>query len=71
MTMNRKMTPLDWKSEIWAQQKAGRQADEIVRRMDLPSPIDPLRIAADEFPRLRIGGARFWQPIRREASLRR
>lgn len=59
MTLNRKMTPLDWKSELWAQQKAGRQADEIIRRLGVSSPTDPLLIAADEFPRLRVGGRDF------------
>ena len=59
MTTNRKMTPLDWKTEQWAQYKAGQLADAIVRRRGLSSPIDPLVVAKEEFPRLRVGGRDF------------
>jgi len=49
----------DWRTEQWAQQKAGEQADALVRRLELSYPIDPLAIAAEEFPLLRCGGRNF------------
>jgi Zn-dependent peptidase ImmA (M78 family) len=56
---NPKMTPTMWKIEQWGQQKAGQQADALVRRLGLSQPIDPLKIAKDEYPILRAGGRDF------------
>jgi hypothetical protein len=57
--MTKKTAESDWRTEQWAQQKAGEQADAIVRRLGLSYPIDPLAVAADEFPLLRCGGRDF------------
>lgn len=54
-----RMTPTTWKAEQWAQQKAGQQADAIVRRLRMHYPVDPLAIAKEENPRLRAGGRDF------------
>jgi len=53
------MTPLEWKTDQWAQHKAGQQADAIARRLGLKYPIDPLTVAKEEYPRLRAGGRDF------------
>ncbi|MBS0261592.1 MAG: ImmA/IrrE family metallo-endopeptidase [Planctomycetes bacterium] len=57
--MTKKMTAMDWKDEQFAQEKAGRQADALVERMGLSYPIDPLRVAKEEYPLLRAGGRNF------------
>lgn len=59
MTNYQKKTPMDWRFEHFAQEKAGKQADAIVARMKLSHPIDPLQVAKDEYPRLRAGGRNF------------
>jgi Zn-dependent peptidase ImmA (M78 family) len=59
MMSNPKVTPTTWRIEQWAQQKAGQQADAIVRRLGLSAPIDPLTIANEEHPLLRAGGRDF------------
>src|SRR6185369_4065128 len=56
---SQKKTPLDWKTEQFAQEKAGQQADAMIARMRPSCPIDPLKIARDEYPRLRVGGKNF------------
>lgn len=48
-----------WRTEHWAQQKAGEQADALVLRLGLKYPIDPLAVAAGEYPLLRCGGRHF------------
>jgi len=53
------MTPTTWRIEQSAQTKAGMQADALVRRLGLSHPIDPLRVAKEEYPRLRVGGRDF------------
>lgn len=55
----RKTAETDWRTEQWAQQKAGAQADVLVRRLGLSYPVDPLAVAAEEFPLLRCGGRHF------------
>jgi hypothetical protein len=59
MMTNPKMTPTKWRIEQSAQSRAGMQADALVRRLGLSYPIDPLRIAKEEHPRLRVGGRDF------------
>jgi hypothetical protein len=59
MMTNPKMTPTKWRIEQSAQTRAGMLADAIVRRLGLSYPIDPLRIAKEEHPRLRVGGRDF------------
>lgn len=54
-----KMTAMEWKAEQWAQQKAGMQADALIRRLRLSQPIDPLQVALGEYPLLRSGGRDF------------
>lgn len=54
-----KMTPTKWRIEQSAQSRAGMQADALVRRLGLLYPIDPFRIAKEEYPRLRVGGRDF------------
>ena len=56
---NQKMTATTWKAEQWAQEKAGQQAEGIVRRMGLSYPIEPLTVAKEEYPLLRAGGRDF------------
>ncbi len=56
---NQKMTAMTWKAEQWAQEKAGQQAESIVRRMGLSYPIEPLTVAKEEYPLLRAGGRDF------------
>ena len=56
---HQKMTPMKWKTEQWAQEKAGQQAEGIVRRLGLLYPIDPLSVAKEEYPILRAGGRDF------------
>ncbi len=56
---NQKMTATAWRTEQWAQQKAGKQADAIVRQLGLSYPIDPLQVAKQEYPLLRAGGRDF------------
>lgn len=54
-----KKTTTEWQAEQFAVQKAGWQADAIVRRLNLSPAIDPLQIAKDEYPFLRAGGQDF------------
>ena len=54
-----KMNPTQWKIEQSATSKAGLLADTLIRRLNVSYPIDPLRIAKDEHPRLRAGGRDF------------
>jgi len=56
---NQKMTAMTWKAEQWAQEKAGQQAEGIVHRMGLSYPIEPLKVAKEEYPLLRAGGRDF------------
>lgn len=56
---SQKKTPIDWKAAQYAQEKAGKQADALVARMKLSLPIDPLKVAKDEHPRLRVGSRNF------------
>ncbi len=56
---SQKKTPMDWRAEQFAQEKAGKQADALIARMKLSYPIDPLMVAKDEHPRLRAGGRNF------------
>jgi hypothetical protein len=57
--MTKKMKAMDWNDERSFQEKAGRQADALVERMELSYPIDPLRVAKAEYPFLRAGGRDF------------
>jgi hypothetical protein len=59
MMTNLKMTPTKWRSEQSAQAKAGLLADALVHRLGLSYPVDPLRVATEEHPRLRAGGRDF------------
>ncbi len=59
MMTNPKMTPTKWRIEQSAQSKAGMHADALVRRLGLSYSVDPLRIAKEEYPRLRVGGRDF------------
>src|SRR5688572_18324868 len=59
MMTNLKMTPTQWRIEQAAQAKAGLLADALVRRLGLSYPVDPLRVAKEEHPRLRAGGRDF------------
>src|SRR5688572_20623786 len=54
-----KKTTMEWQAEQFALQKAGWQAEAIVRRLNLSPAIDPLQIAKDEYPFLRTGGRNF------------
>lgn len=56
---SKKMTALDWKDEQFAQEKAGKLADALIKQLDLAFPIDPLGIAKGEYPFLRAGGRNF------------
>ena len=57
--MTKKMTPTIWRAEQAAQFRAGQQADALIRRLGLSYSIDPLQVARDELPRLRVGGRNF------------
>lgn len=50
---------MEWAAEQHAQEQAGKQADAIVLRLGLSPAVDPLRIARDERPVLRVGGRNF------------
>ncbi len=51
-----KKTKLDWQADEECQAQAGLQADELVKRLKLTAPIDPLAIAKTEYDFLRTGG---------------
>src|SRR5262245_5171406 len=55
MTSPRK-TRLDWQADEECQARAGQQADELVKRLNLAAPIDPLAVAETERDFLRTGG---------------
>jgi hypothetical protein len=55
MTSPRK-TKLDWQADEECQARAGQQADELVKRLNLAAPIDPLAVAETERDFLRTGG---------------
>ncbi len=50
---------MDWKAEKNRLAAAGREADAVVERLRLTSPIDPLEIVGSERPFLRAGGGDF------------
>src|SRR5262245_54440921 len=53
--MNRP-TKMDWTEEQHHQEKAARTADELIARLKLKPPIDPLAVARTEQQILRTGG---------------
>jgi hypothetical protein len=55
MTTSKK-TKLDWQIEEHRQERAGKQADELVVGLSLTAPIDPLKVALSERPILATGG---------------
>lgn len=57
--MSQKKMAMEWAAEQHAQEQAGKLADAIVLRLGLSAPVDPLRIAKDERPVLRVGGRNF------------
>lgn len=54
--MNRPRSKMDWMAQQHRQDKAARTADELVARLEMNPPIDPLAIAATERQLLRVGG---------------
>jgi len=59
MTLSQKKMAMEWAIEQHAQAQVGMLADAIVLRLGLSAAIDPLRIARDEQPILRVGGRNF------------
>ena len=57
--MNPKKTKFDWQVEQHGQDRAAKQADELVARLELARPIDPLKVVASEHPLLLAGGRDF------------
>jgi hypothetical protein len=55
MTTPRK-TKLEWQADEECQARAGQQADELIKRLNLTAPIDPLAVAKTEHAFLRTGG---------------
>ncbi|MCC7336727.1 MAG: ImmA/IrrE family metallo-endopeptidase, partial [Pirellulaceae bacterium] len=55
--MSAPKSKMDWMAEHHHQDKAARTADELVARLQLHPPIDPLRVAATEQRLLRTGGS--------------
>lgn len=54
--MTQKKTKLDWKTDENCQERAGKQADELIESLGLVAPIDPLEVARTEHPILVTGG---------------
>lgn len=48
---------MEWMGEQYLQEKAGRQADEIIERIGLTAPINPIEVAESESTLLRVRGA--------------
>ena len=48
---------MDWMAEQHLQNKAGQTADELIARLQMQPPIDPLKVAATEKRLLRTGGS--------------
>jgi len=49
-------TKLDWRADEECQDRAGQEADALVKRLGLTAPIDPLAVATTEHAFLRTGG---------------
>lgn len=54
--MTPKKTKLDWQADQECQDRAGQEADALVKRMGLAAPIHPLDVAKTEHDFLRTGG---------------
>ena len=57
--MSPKKTNIDWQAEQHRQEMAGKQADALVARLKLTTPIDPFKVVASEHPILKAGGRDF------------
>jgi hypothetical protein len=55
--MNRPKSKIDWMAEQHLQIKAGQTADELIARLQMQPPIDPLKVAETEKRLLRTGGS--------------
>jgi IrrE N-terminal-like domain len=54
--MTQKKTKLDWQIDENCQERAGKQADDLIVSLGLVEPIDPLEVARSEHPILATGG---------------
>ena len=54
--MTPKKTKLDWEIDQNCQERAGKQADELIESLGFEWPIDPLKVAETEHPILVTGG---------------